>query len=302
MRAATPKPRVRSISDGFLSAMGVPLLDGREFLPDDVATAPPVIVINRSAARELFGSARAVGQPVAWYVGREPVQITVAGVVEDVRQESLKQTTFPEVYVDYRQFLALTERWPEHRARQNEWAIGFLSFAIRTSQPPESVVPAIRRLVETADPDAGIDALVPMSQLVAGSLARERFSAVVLGGFAGVAAALAAIGIYGVLAYLVVQRTSEIGIRMALGARRGQVLALVLRKGLALTAVGVTLGLMSAAGATRLLQGMLFGITPLDPQTFVAVALVFGVVTTCASYVPARRATKVDPMIALRTE
>jgi putative ABC transport system permease protein len=302
MRSDPERPRVRSVSDGFLTAMGVPLLDGRELETGDVANATPVIVMNRSAVRQLFGSARAVGQLVNWYVGETPVQMTVVGVVEDMRQESLAQETFPEIYVDYRQFLSLLERWPEYTRRQNEWAIGFLSFAIRTGDAPASVIPAIRRLTGAIDPNVGIDALVPMTRLVAGSLARQRFSAVMLGAFAGVAGILAAIGIYGVLAYLVVQRTPEIGIRMALGAQRAQVLALVLRKGLLLTIIGITLGLIGAAVAARVLQGMLFGITPLDSKTFLAVAVIFGLVTTLASYVPARRATKVDPMVALRSE
>lgn len=156
--------------------------------------------------------------------------------------------------------------------------------------------------LNAVDPNVGIDAIVPMSRLVASSLARERFYAVMLGLFAGVAGVLAAIGIYGVLAYAVMQRTQEIGIRMALGAQRAQVLSLVLRKGVILTTIGIGLGLVGAAVATRLLQGMLFGITPLDPRTFIAVSLMFGLVATLASYVPARRATKVDPMVALRSE
>jgi ABC-type antimicrobial peptide transport system permease subunit len=123
-----------------------------------------------------------------------------------------------------------------------------------------------------------------------------------LGVFAGVAGVLAAIGIYGVLAYAVMQRTQEIGIRMALGAKRGQVVTLVIRQGAILAAVGIGLGLAVAAAGARFLQGLLFGITPLDPKTFVAVSLMFGLVTTFASYVPARRATKVDPMVALRSE
>jgi putative ABC transport system permease protein len=302
MRNNPDRPRVRSISAGFLTAMGVPRLDGREFESGDTATALPVIVINRSAARQLFGSARAVGQPVNWYVGSAPVQVTVVGVVEDVRQESLAQERFPEVYVEYHQFLSLLETSPDYRRRQNEWAIGFMSFAIRTADTPEAAMPTIRRLVGSVDPNAGIDALVPMTRLVASSLARQRFSTVMLGVFAGVAAVLAAIGIYGVLAYLVVQRTAEIGLRMALGAQRGQVLALVLRRGLILTIIGITVGLVGAAAVTRFLQGMLFGITPLDARTFLAVALTFGFVTMLASYVPARRATRVDPLVALRSE
>jgi putative ABC transport system permease protein len=296
------RPRVRPVSDGFLTAMAVPRLDGREFEPGDTANAPPVIVINRSAARQFFGSARAVGQLVNWYVEAAPVQVTVVGVVEDVRQESLAQETFPEVYVDYRQFLSLLEGLPESAQRQNEWAIGFLSFAVRTIDAPELVVPSIRRLIGAVDPNAGIDALVPMTRLVASSLARERFSTVMVGAFAGIAALLASIGVYAVLAYLVVQRTAEIGIRMALGAQRAQILALVLRKGLILTTVGITIGLIGAAAVTRFLQGMLFGITPLDPGTFLSVAVMFGFLTMLASYVPARRATRVDPLVALRSE
>ena len=144
--------------------------------------------------------------------------------------------------------------------------------------------------------------MIPMDRLVASSVARPRFYAVLLGVFAGVAGLLAAIGIYGVLAYAVVERTREIGIRMALGAQRSSVLALVLRQGAILTTVGIALGLAGAAAATRVLQSMLFGVAPLDATTFVAVSLMFGAVATLASYVPARRATRVDPMVALRNE
>jgi ABC-type antimicrobial peptide transport system permease subunit len=194
------------------------------------------------------------------------------------------------------------ERRPEVARRQNEWAIGFASFAIRTDSQPAAVIPAIHRLVETVDSHVGIDALVPMTHLVASSVARQRFSAIVLGAFAAVASALAAVGVYGVLAYLVAQRTSEIGVRMALGARSGQVLVSVLRNGLLLTTAGIGLGMMGATAFTNVLEGMLFGVTALDGRTFAAVALLFGLVTTLASYIPARRAARVDPMIALRNE
>jgi ABC-type antimicrobial peptide transport system permease subunit len=141
-----------------------------------------------------------------------------------------------------------------------------------------------------------------MERLVASSVARPRFYAVLLGVFAAVAALLAAIGIYGVIACAVVQRTREIGIRMALGARRGQVLVLVLRQGAALIVVGLALGLAGAAAGTRLLHSLLFGVTPFDPMTFAAVAVLFGAVATLASYLPARRATAIDPTVALRSE
>jgi putative ABC transport system permease protein len=180
--------------------------------------------------------------------------------------------------------------------------IGFLSFAVRTAGDPAAAIPAVRQIVSRIDPNIGIDAILPLNRLVASALARQRFYAVLLGVFAALAATLAAIGVYGVLAYAVIQRTQEIGIRVALGARRAQVLSLVLRQGLVLTAIGVTLGIAAAAAGARLLEGLLFGITPLDRSTFAGAALIFIAVATLASYVPARRATTLDATIALRAE
>ena len=236
----------------------------------------PAIVISRTVARH-FGTGSPVGQSSTgtWARGRRP---DARGRRRRGRAQHARpiDEPYPEVFVDYRQFLALQQRWGESALRQNERAIGFLSFAIRTRGDPASAVPAVGQIVRSVDPNVGIDAMLPMDRLVASSVARPRFYAVMLGVFAGVAGLLAAIGIYGVLAYAVMQRTQEIGIRMALGAQRAQVLALVLRKGLILTTIGVALGLAGAAAGTRFLQGMLFGITPLDPTTFVAVSLMFG--------------------------
>ena len=150
--------------------------------------------------------------------------------------------------------------------------------------------------------EAGIDAIAPVDRLVANSVARQRFYAVMLAGFAAIAALLGAIGIYGVLAYAVVERTREIGIRMALGARRGQVLGAVLGRGVLLAVAGIAVGLAGATAVTRYLQSMLYGVTPLDRGTFLVVALAFAAVAALASYMPARRATQVDPMVALRTD
>jgi putative ABC transport system permease protein len=164
------------------------------------------------------------------------------------------------------------------------------------------VIPNIRAIVRRLDRQAALFNIAPMEQLVTTTIAQPRMYTMLLSIFAGIGATLAVIGIYGVMAYRVTQRTREIGIRMALGARRAQVLALVLRKGVTLTIIGIAVGLVGAAAATRFLQGMLFGITPLDARTFAAVSLLFGLVAMLASYVPARRATKVDPIVALRSE
>jgi putative ABC transport system permease protein len=298
----TERFRVRAVSDGFLTAMGVPLLEGRDLSPADSAMAQPVVAMNRSAAQRLFGATSAAGQVVDWHVGKNQAQMTVAGVFADVRQESATDVLVPEIFVDYRQWLHLQELWGDPPQRQNEWVIGFLSFALRTAGDPSAAVPAVREVVRVVDPNIGIDAIVPMVRLEASSFARERFYAVVLGVFAGVAGLLAAIGIYGVLSYAVVQRTNEIGVRMALGAQRGQVLGLMMRQGLLLAAAGVLLGLICAAVGARSLQSLLFGVAPLDAATFGAVAAAFALVAAAASYLPARRATKVDPVVALRAE
>ena len=295
--------RVRSVSDGFLTAMGVRVFDGREFNAGDDATAPVVVVVNRSAERHYFGRDRAVGHTLEWQYG--PMQsrpVTVVGVVDDLRQTSPTDDVFPEIFVDYRQFLPLLEQWKQTELKQNELAIGFLSFAVRTGGDPSAAVPGIQRTVNAVDPNIGIDAIAPMTLLVSNTVARQRFYAVMLGTFAAIAAILAIVGIYGVLAYAVVQRTHEIGIRLSLGAQRVQVLGLVLRKGLVLTTIGIGLGLIGATAGSRLLRSMLFGVTPLDVRTFATVSTAFALVATIACYLPARRATKVDPIIALRQE
>ena len=292
--------RTRSVSAGFLTAMGVPRLQGRDLAPSDSGGAPGAIVINRSAARQLFGDAAPVGQSMQWVVGRTQSNMTVVGVFEDLRQEEATDPLVPEIFFDYRQFLARHDL--ENPARQNEGVIGFLSFALRTTGDPAALIPAVRESIRAIDPAIGIDAIAPMEQLEASSRARQRFYAVMLGVFAAVSALLAAIGVYGVLAYAVTQRTREIGVRMALGAGAGQVLVLIMCQGLIMTAVGVALGLGLAAAGAHSIESMLFGIKPLDPSTFAAVAAGFTGVAALASYFPARHATRVDPAVTLRDE
>ena len=295
--------RVRCVSDGFLTAMGVPILGGRDLAPSDNAGAPLVAVINRSMAAKYF-SGNPVGQVVQWQFNQLMVPVQIAGVVEAVRQRTATDELLPEVFVDYRQYMKLEDQTrPDTAATaQNESAIGFLSFAVRTTNDPASHIPAVRETIAGLDPSIGIDAIAPMTDLEASSTARERFYAVLLSVFASVAALLAAIGIYGVLAYAVVQRTQEIGVRMALGARRAQVLRLVMRRGLILTAIGLVFGLVGAAASARYLQSMLFGIEPLDLRTFAQVAIAFTAIAMLASYLPARRAATIDPIVALRQE
>jgi putative ABC transport system permease protein len=175
-------------------------------------------------------------------------------------------------------------------------------YAVRIDADTAPVIANVRHLVRELDPEAGVFNVASMEQLVASSIARPRMYAVLLGLFAGVGVVLAAVGIYSVLAYSVTQRTREIGIRMALGAPRSAVMRLVLGQSVGLTVIGIALGVAGAAAVTRYLEGMLFGLTPLDPMTFVAVSLMFAAVATLASWVPARRATHVSPLIALRYE
>jgi len=297
------RPLVRPVSSGYLTAAGIRLLQGREFNASDSAVSPPSIVISRTVAQQYFAGSNPIGQKLDWHVANAPpTTIEVIGVVEDVRNTSPEKTAPPEVWLEYRQALAMQARWGDSVARQNEMSIGFLSFAIRARGRPDAIAPAIGRIVREVDPNAGIDAIVPLERLVAHSVARQRFNAMVLALFAAVAAVLAAIGIYGVLAYTVAQRRQEIGIRMALGAQRSQLLGLLLKHGMALGAIGITVGIAGAAAASRVLQALLFGVTPLDAGTFAAVALLFGAVSAVAAYLPAYRATTLDPSAVLRSE
>jgi putative ABC transport system permease protein len=297
------RPRVRPVSRGYLSTMAATMIDGRELNERDSQASRPAIVISRTVAHTFFGTERAVGQVVDWHVSQNvAVEAEVVGVVEDIRNGAPDGDANAEVFVDYQQLLPLLQRSGVAGPRLDMTAMGVLSFVIRARGEPSAAAPLVREVVRSVDPNTGIDSMVPLDRLVANSVARQRFNMVLLGVFAGVAALLAAIGVYGVLVYAVAQRSREIGIRMALGAARRQVLGLVLRQGSRLTLAGLAFGLLGAAIGARLVDSLLFGITPLDPTTFVAVAVAFALVATLASYVPARRATSVDPMVALRTE
>ena len=278
MRGNPDNPHLRAVSHDYLQTMGARLVSGRWFEPSDDAAAPPVIIVNRTVVRRLFNNEDPVGRLVHMDGRMEQPPQQIIGVVEDMRQSRLDAEPTPQMFVDYRQLLAMTQARKMPTAAQERLSFGFLSFFVRTDRDPATLMPAVRSLVNRVDSAAGIDVMLPMEQLVASSLTRQRFYAILLGLFAAIATVLGAIGIYGVLAYAVGQRTQEIGIRMALGAERGAVLRMVLRRGIVLTTIGIVLGLAGAAGLTRYLSGMLYDLTPLDPPTYAAVAILFATV------------------------
>jgi putative ABC transport system permease protein len=302
MRDTPDVAQIRSVSHDFLQTVGGRLLAGRWLEPRDDGSAPPVIVVNRSLARRFFGSEDAVGQLVHVDDRMDLPPHQVVGVVDDMRQGRLDQEPAPQYFMDYRQVLALTQARQMPVPAQERLAFGFLSFVVRTDGDPAQLMPTVRSLIGRVDANVGIDAMLTMEQLVASSITRQRFYAAVMGAFASIAVLLSAVGIYGVLAYAVGQRTREFGVRTALGARSGDVLAMVLRQGLLLTTIGIVIGLAGAIALRRYIEGMLYDVKPLDPLTYVAVVALFVAVTSIASYLPARRATRIDPMTALRNE
>jgi putative ABC transport system permease protein len=293
LRPPSPdRPLLTAVSRDFLSAAGIHLMAGRGFTETDGAGQPRVMLINQTIARSGLLGEHPLGTHM--YIGGGSDPIEIVGIVEDIRQFGLDKDPIAQVFVDFRQFppspIALSlGRFP-------------LWYAVRTDDRRSAVIASIRAMVRQVEPEATVDDIATLQQLVSDSISRPRLYAVLLGIFAAVAVTLAAVGLYGVMAYSVTRRTREIGIRMALGAARADVLRLVLGQTLVLTGVGITLGLFGAGVFTRYLAGLLFGLTPLDPTTFIAVALVFGAVATSAALVPARRATNVDPLIALRYE
>jgi putative ABC transport system permease protein len=293
-----PKPPIapegsvdgRLVSRDYFSVMGIRVIAGRGFDDRDAAGRPRALVINETLARREFPGQNPLGVHV--YAGPDAIPWEIVGVSRDVRQFGLDREPEPQVFADYRQWSS-TDRVA--------FPLGPY-FAVRANANAGSIIDSARTIVQQMDRDAGVFNVATMEQLVANRIARPRMYSVLLGIFAAVAAVLALIGVYGVVTYAVSQRTREIGVRLALGARRAQIMRLVLGQGLLLTIVGIAAGTAGAAALTRYLEGMLFGLTPLDASTFAGAAAMFAIVATLASYVPARRATKVDPLVALRSE
>ena len=277
-----PQASFNQVSEDYFRVMEIPLREGRFFNAHDVKGTPPIVIIDETLARRQFPGEDPLGKHLR--LGENSREIV--GVVGATRRYNLSDDPIPRTYIPYQQ-----ENWRS------------MTLVVRAqSGDPMSLAPAIRRELSTIDKDQPIHSFKPLAESVAEWVTPQRFSTLLLAAFAALAAALAAIGIYGVISYSVTQRTHEIGVRVALGAQRRDVLRLVVGRGMTLTIIGVALGLVASFALTRLLRSLLFGVSATDPLTFVSVSLLLTVVALLACYLPARKATKVDPMIALRYE
>ncbi len=279
----------RIVSHRYLETLGIPVLAGRGLTAADNEGGERVLLVNETLARRDFGGSSAIGQSV--YMGNDPQPWRIAGIVADVRQFWLNQPAEPQFFFDARQW---SQRGPL-------FPVGAY-YALRLTGEPGSIRAAVEASVRQVEPQAVVFNVAPMDDLVTATVGRPRLYAVLLGAFAALGLTLAVLGVYGVVASNVARRTREIGVRMALGAGRTHVLATVLGTATLLTTVGIGLGVTGAAVTTRFLETMLFGVTPLDASTFVTMAGLFVVVAVAASTVPARRATRIDPLVALRQD
>jgi putative ABC transport system permease protein len=274
----------RAVSPNYFHTMGIPLTGGRDFTESDAADAPGVVIINETMARRLFPDGGALGKRLTITYGK-PTPRVVVGVVGDVKHLRLDEGPKPEMYVP---------------SSQNPWP--FMTLVMRTTVPPSSIVQSVRERVWSVDKNQPVDKILTADQILYEAVAQPRLYALLLGVFAAVAFILSAVGIYGVMSYLVSQRTHEIGVRMALGARPGDILKLVVRQGMTNVVIGVACGLILSLIVTRVLSSLLYGISATDPNTFIGVPLLLALVALLACLLPARRATKIDPTIALRYE
>ena len=281
----------QSATVDYTTAMKIPVLEGRTFGPQDGATTTPVVLVNETLAKLYWPKESALGHRIRTCCGDKIPWATIVGVMKDVKQGGIDQKTGTELYFLYDQTVALFGAAPRN-----------MNVVVRSTLPLESLGRVVREHVNAMDRTLPIVQLRTMDDVFADSVARQRFLAQLLAIFGGLALVLAAVGTYGILSYLVTERQREIGIRMALGADRSRVLSMVLQQGLSTTVIGLVLGVGGALGLTRLASSLLFEVKPSDPLTFVAVAGMITLVALLACVVPARRATRVDPMVALREE
>jgi putative ABC transport system permease protein len=281
---STPHTEKRISSPDYFRVMRIPLIQGRYFTAQDIEGTRPVAIINKELAHRFFPTQNPIGKKIAFFWGTQGWQ-EIVGVVGDIKYYGPDDRARSAMYVPHAQRPAST-----------------MTVAVRTASNPENFVASVREQVFALDKDQPVSRVRTMSQVVADALAQRRLSMALLGGFAVLALVLAAVGIYGVISYSVSQRTHEIGIRMALGAQPRDIFRLVVGQGMALTLIGVAVGLAASFALTRFLESMLFGVSATDPATFAGVALLLAAVALLACYIPARRATKVDPLVALRYE
>jgi putative ABC transport system permease protein len=277
----------RIVSPGYFDTMSIPLLQGRQLTEQDIRTTPRVVVISETMARRYWPGEDAVGKRISLGRIRKPEDwFQVIGVVKDVRQFELTAEPKPQMYLTYRQAGFFDAR----------------DLVVKTDVDPASMAATVRKAVWEIDKDQPVSNIQTMEEILADSIARQRFSMLLLAIFAAVALVLAGVGIYGVMSYSVAQRAREIGIRMALGAQTGAVLKLAVGYGMKLVLAGLVIGLIAAFALTRVMSTLLFGVTATDPATFTLISLLLISVAALASYIPARRATRVNPIIALRYE
>jgi putative ABC transport system permease protein len=282
----------REISPDYFRAMGIPLREGRFFTEADSPTAAKVVIINEALARKHFHGRNPIGEHLAVFE-LSPVEREIVGVVGDVKSY-LNQPSPETAFIPVAQ--------ASYAADQLFQAWFPTCIVVRTVQKPTSLSDAVQKALRDVDPNLPIGKVRSMEEVLAVSIAQQRFLMILMTAFGLMALALAAVGMYGVISYSVSQRTHELGVRMALGATRGKVLEMIVWEGLRVALVGTAVGLAGALTLTRVLGSMLFGIKPTDMATFGAAALVLAGVALLACYIPARRATKVDPMVALRYE
>ncbi|HET8644872.1 MAG TPA: ADOP family duplicated permease, partial [Vicinamibacteria bacterium] len=287
--AQQPSMQVRVVTPDYFDTMGIPLLRGRVFERRDVEGAAPALVISETAARRYFPGQEPLGQfiTLGWGrgEGRPRVGGEVVGIVGDVKDSGLDREQPPECYVAHGQMPVST-----------------MDVVLRTGLSPRSLVPSVEKTVHALDPELPVARVATLEEVVARSISEPRFYVLLLGCFAGMAVFLAALGIFGVMSYAVAQRSREIGIRVALGARPADVLRMILRHAAGLVAAGVLAGLLGSLALSRTIRSLLFELSATDPATLGAMAVVLAAVALLASYLPARRATRVDPVIALRAE
>ena len=270
-------------SQNYFATMGIPLLHGRDFADSDNASAIPVAIVNQTMAQRFWHNQDPLGKRLTLVQDKSAVEII--GVVGDIERYGLGETVQPEIYFPYSQ--------------QPRWATYFL---VRTNSGAANFREAFQSRLAKIDPEIRLSRTSSMDDLITKSLKQPRFNLVLVGIFAATALLLAAVGIYGVMSYLVEQQTREIGIRSALGAKRSHILKFVIGRGVGMAFVGVVLGLIASFALTRFLAGLLYGVTAVDPLTFIGISILLLTVSVLACYVPARRATKVDPLVALRYE